>query len=240
MIEEETIVHPASLDERAADARQSEDGAIALIEEFLPFMKGRVVKYSYQLDESTREDMLNIAMSAFYEAVHSYDIKKGHFYPFANRVVCARLIDHVRMLNKHEVKSVPLETDNEDSYDAHTSAIDLASIRSYEEGLRHELLVEEIEQFKSEIAVWGITLEDLEKASPKHSQLRKLYKEIVAIAVKTPEIAQTILIKHYFPITAVVQITGYTKKMVERARTYVLASFIIETGDYDLLSEYIQ
>ena len=239
MMEEEAIVRPTSLDERAAAAKQSEEEAKSLIEEFLPFMKGRVARYSGRLDEYAREDMLSIAMSAFYEAVYSYDVERGHFYSFADRVVCARLIDQVRKHSRLAGKTVSLDSDDDDGEDTRTSLSDMISIRNYEESLRREQLAQEIEQFKSEIAEWGITLEALEKSSPKHSQLRKIYKEIASAVIKSHEITQTIAIKHYFPVSAVVKITGVPAKKIERARVYLIASFIIGTGDYELLSEYI-
>ena len=111
-MQKEPIIRPVGLDERAAGAKQSDDIAKALIGEFMPFLKGRVARYSGSLDEYEREDMLSVAMSAFYEAVHGYDIEKGHFYPFANQVVCARLIDRIRALGRRTVKTVSLDADD--------------------------------------------------------------------------------------------------------------------------------
>ena len=236
----EIIEQPASLDERAIAAKQSEDEAKTLIEEFMPFLRGRVAKYSAQYDAHVREDLLSTAMSAFYEAIQCYASDRGHFFPFANRVVCARIIDSIRKFSRHEGRTVSLSDDDDIQQSSQTAVINVISLRNYDEERRRERLVEEIEQFKSEIATWGITMESLEKSSPKHKELRNTYREIVSTVVKSPDITQTISLKRYFPIKAVSKITGIPQKKLERARTFVLASLIVKTGDYELLSEYIE
>jgi len=236
----ENIEQPTSLDERALAAKKSEDEAKTLIEEFMPFLHGRVAKYSAQYDEHLKDDFLSTAMSAFYEAVQCYDREKGHFFPFASRVVCARIIDNVRKVSRHEGRTVSLSDDDDVQQSSQTAVINVISLRNYDEERRRERLVEEIEQFKSEIATWGITMEALERSSPKHKELRNTYREIVSKVVKSPDITQTIGLKRYFPIKAVSKITGIPQKKLERARTFILASLIIKTGDYELLSEYIE
>jgi len=236
-MEEEILEQSNGLDERAVKAGQSKDEAGTLIEEFIPFLNGRVAKYTARLDIHLREDVFSAAMSAFYEAVQNYDIEKGHFFPFANRVVCARIIDHIRKISRHEGKTISLNGDDQQS--TAPTVVDLASIRNYQEERRRESLADEIEQFKTEIAAWGITLDALVQCSPKHKELRKKYKEIVSSVAEHPDIMQTISLKRYFPVCAVSKITGMPVKKIERARVYILAAIIIKTGDYELMSEYI-
>ena len=237
-IVEEMIEKPVSLNQRAIAAKTSETEAKSLIEEFMPFLRGRVARYSARFDEYIREDLLSSAMMAFYEAVHSYDADKGHFYPFANRVVCARIIDNIRKISRHEGRTVSLSEDEEQPL-TESAAINVISIRKYEAERRRELLAEEIEQFMSEAATWGITMDALVRGSPKHRELRHTYKDILSAVAESPEIMQTINVKRYFPIKAISKITGLPQKKLERARIYILASLIIKTGDYELLSEYI-
>jgi len=240
MYEEDTIEQPASLDERANKAKQSDDEAKELIEEFMPFLRGRAVRFSGRFEEHLQEDLLSTAMMAFYEAVQSYDSSRGHFFPFANRVVNARIIDQVRKLSKHEVKTIPLNLDDDEPHSSQSSAINVISMRHYDAELRRERLADEIEQFKLEAALWGITLDSLVKSSPKHRELRHTYKDILTTVAKNPDIMQTIHLKRYFPVKAISQITGLPQKKLERARTYILASLVIKTGDYELLNEYIK
>jgi RNA polymerase sigma factor len=237
MHKEERIENPAGLDQRVISAKESDSEAKALIEEFMPFLRGRVAKYSARYDEHQREDLLSTAMMAFYEAVQSFDAERGHFFPFANRVVCARIIDQMRKINRHMGKTVSLD---EDETEQQSAAINVISMRNYDAELRQKRLSEEIEMFKSEVAFWGITMEALARGSPKHKELRHTYKEIISSVINCPEIMQTIHLKRYFPIKAIAKITGLPHKKLERARTFILASLVIKTGDYELLTEYIE
>ena len=238
MIDEEILEKPVNLNQRAIVAKTSESEAKALIEEFMPFLRGRVARYSARFDDYLREDLLSTAMMAFYEAVHSYDAEKGHFYPFVNRVVCARIIDDIRKISRHEGKTISLSEDDDQPL-VESNAINVISMRKYEAERRRELLAEEIEQFRMEAESWGITMDALVKGSPKHRELRVTYRDILSTVSENPEIMQTINVKRYFPIKAISKITGLPQKKLERARIYILASLIIKTGDYELLSEYI-
>ena len=229
-----------SLDDRAVAANQSEEIAKVLIEEFLPFLRARVARYSMRFDEHIRDDILSSAMLALYEAIQKYDIDKGHFFPFADRVVCARIIDQIRIINRQEGNTVPLHDVSDNEQSAQSSAINVISIRNYDEERRRSRLAEEIEQFTSEIATWGITMANLVKNSPKHKELRKTYKKVVADIIRSPDIIQTINVKRYFPVKSIAKLTGLPQKKLERARTYIVAAIVIKTGDYELLSTYIE
>jgi RNA polymerase sigma factor len=235
----EVIEKTASLDERAVIAKQSEDETERLIEDFRPFLNARVAKYSLWSDMNQREEMFSIAMMAFYESIQKYDISKGHYFPFANRVVCERLIDYIRSIYRHEGKTVPLDEDDEERPSAQSGAIEEVSIRSYDAQRRQQSLVDEIEQFKAELTTWGITMDILTQHSPKHQKVRDTYKRVIAKICQSPDIVQTIQIKRYFPIKAVSELTGLPQKNLERARTFILASIIIKMGDYEYLSDYV-
>ena len=237
---EENVVQAASLDSRVVAAKQSESETEKLIEEFRPFLNARVTRYSSNADWDRREDLMSLAMMAFYEAIQKYDVDKGHFFPFVNRVVRARLIDGLRQLYKNEEQSVPLEEDDDEQFSSNSSAINEISMRFYDIQRRQESLAEEIEQFKLELASWGITLDELTRQSPKHRKLLETYKKTVSQVSQNIDIIQTIQMKRYFPVKAVAELTGLPRKNVERARTFILASLIIKLGDFDYLSDYVK
>jgi len=236
---EKSLEKPNGLDDRAIAAKNSEIEAKALIEEFMPFLRSRVARYSSCQGEQVHEDLVSTAMMAFYEALHSYESDKGHFFPFANRVVSARIIDHIRKFSKHEGKTVSLDEDDEDRVLTQSSAINVVSIRNYEAEQRRVQLAQEIEQFKIEAESWGITIDSLARGSPKHRELRSTYHEIILKVSEDETIMETIHLKRYFPIKAISKLSGLSQKKLERARIYILASLLIKTGDYELLSEYI-
>ena len=240
MDDEEKIVKAADLDDRVTEAKKSEVEAEKLIIEFTPFLHRQVARYSSRNDEHKSEAIFSVAMSAFYEAIMSFDAERGRFFPFADRVIRLRIIDCIRDMSRHEGKTVSLSDDDEEQQAAQSAAISEISIRNFKEERRREMLAEEIEQFQQEISTWGITMDNLVAASPKHKELRALYYRIVAVVSNDPDIMQTIMIKRYFPIKAIANITGLPPKKLERARIFVIASLTIKTGDYNLLSDFLQ
>ena len=235
----EVIETALNLDCRVGEAKGSHKAMEALIEDFKPFLHGRVVKYSLQCDAHRQEDLFSVAMVAFYEAIRSYDPEKGHFFPFVDRVVCGRIVDQLRMIYRHEGKTVPLEEEVDGQLPNALGAVDRISVFRYEENRRHEYLVDEIEQFKSELLTWGITMETLSKHSPKHRKLRDIIKSAIAITLNDDDILQTILLKRYVPVKTISKTAGVSPKKLERARTFILAAVIIKTGDYSVLSSYV-
>ena len=236
----ETIEDAANLDERAMAAKESKEKAEQLIKEFVPFLRSRAAKYCIRNDAYQREELYSTAMIAFYEAIRNYNIDKGHFYSFANKVVCGRIIDNIRKNYKHENKTLPLEDDDNEQQSPYSAAINETSIRIYENEQSQRTVADEIEQFKAELDSWGITLEALVGQSPKHKARRDECKEIVSTIAENPDILQTIQIKRYFPIKAVSVITKIPPKKLERARMFILALLIIKTGDYNYLTDYIK
>jgi len=230
----------AILNNRAITAKQSETEAGILIDEFMPFLNARVSRYTAQFSGHMRDDALSVSMIALHEAIQKYDIEKGHFFPFADRVVRARIIDHIRKVSRQERNQVSLDAEDEYGQSTQANAVNIISIRNYDEEQRRARIAEEIEQFTADIASWGITMDALAKSSPKHKELRKTYKEIVSAIADCDDIMQTIHIKRYFPIKAIAKITGLPQKKLERSRTYVIALLIIRAGDYELLSDFIE
>ena len=236
------IENAAGLDQRAAAANESEEAMERLIGDFKPFLQARAAKYSMNAGSDRQDELFSTAMIAFYESVRNYEITRGHFFPYAQRVIRARLIDHIRGLYRNEGNTVPLDPlpGDEEEYQQNESPVVIElSMRSYDRQRGNEGLIDEIEEFKAELGTWGITMESLSKNSPKHKKLRETYKQLVKKIAQNPDIVQTIQLKRYFPVKAVAEISGLPQKNVERARTYILATLIIRLGEYNLLSDYI-
>ena len=236
----EIIANAVDLDSRVAAAKESNDEMERLIEDFKPFLRARVIRYCARPDEDRREKLLSTAMMAFYEAIKSYDAAKGHFFPFADKVVKRRLIDALRGVYRDEIETVSLDEENEDQQKAHSPAVIELSLRVYDEQRRREALADEIEQFKAELTTWGITMKDLSKNSPKHQRVRDSYQLAVSEIADNADIVQTIQLKRYYPVKKISEITGLPQKNIERARIFILASLIIKFGDYENLSDYVR
>jgi len=236
----EVLDKEVNLDERAMFAKESPSEMEQLISDFRPFLRSRANRFSSRHSELQDDDLYSVAMLAFYEAINSYDDAKGHFFPFANRVVYNRIVDSIRKVYRGDGTSISLDDDEEDDItNSHSMIIEKTSIDAYNASIAQARLVEEIEQFQAELAEWGITMAVLVEQSPKHSELQKAYKRAVSEVLQDSDILQTIHIKRYFPVKAVAELTGFPQKKIERARRFILASIIIKSGDYDLLSEYV-
>lgn len=231
----EVLEKSTNLDGRAVAAKESSDEMERLIVDFRPFLRANAAKYSSPRDGVWRDDLFSTAMIAFYEAIQNYDIDKGHFFPFASRVVYRRIVDIIRKAYKYKEHTVPLEAVDGES----PSALEKVSANAYLEENRQIQLIDEIDRFQSELAEWGITMESLSKHSPKHKKQREMYKMLVSKIFQTLDIMHTIRVKRYFPIKAITKITGLSPKKLERARIFILTSLIIKSGDYVVLSEYI-
>jgi RNA polymerase sigma factor len=235
----DALIKAANIDDRAVAAKQSKEASEQLISEFKPFLENLAARYSQQYDLSLRDDLLSVVMLAFYESIKSYDVARGHFFPYVKRVARSRIIDYLRTASRHWGKTLPLEDSDETQQTTQSTAVAEASERQYESEKRQQLLVEEIEQFKRELKAWGITFDELSRQSPKQKRLREIYRRVVTEVAENHDIVQTIQLKRYFPVKAIAEITKLPPKKLERARIFVLASLIIKTGDYEILSEYV-
>ena len=228
------------LDSRAITAKQSPEEMERLIEDFKPFLNARVAKYSLRTDGNQREELFSVALVAFHEAIQKYDAAKGHFFPFANHVVCERIIDGIRSFyRQNDGKTVPIEQEDDEYPSSQSMALNKMAMRSFEAQSRQETLKYEIQQFKEELLTWGITMNSLGKHAPKHKGLLETYKQVVVQICQNPDILQTIQLKRYFPVKPIVELTGLPQKKLERGRIFIIATLIIKFGDYDYLSEYV-
>jgi RNA polymerase sigma factor len=235
----EELDRSVEIDVLALEAKESDTGMERLIERFKPFLRSSALRFSSNLGDSHQDEMYGTAMMAFYEAVQKYDSSRGHFFPLASQIVKMRLIDYIRKARRQVNTTVSLDDANEADESPQSAALAQLSIRAHADQMASERLIDEIEQLKTELAQWGISMYDLTKRSPKQRRLHAEYEAIVAKMIQSPDIIQTIQLKHYFPIKAIAEITGVSPKKLERARSYLLASLIILTGDYECLTEYV-
>ena len=227
-----------SLDERVVATVSEKGGIDALLAEFKPFIMScahRFNSLNYRIEE---DEVVSAAYIAFYEALCTYEIAKGHFLPFASTVIRCRLVDLARRESRSDPypmsASVMDETGNNES-----SATMQSAMKLFDFGVQHEMLKYEVASFKKSLEGWGIELEDLLREAPKHKSVVELYRRLTLYVLSNREIMDTVLKKKYFPIKKISDLTNTPQKKIERARKYILASILVATGDFDYLSEYI-
>jgi len=231
---DKTTSEVTTLDQRAMVAAKDNDEAERLIKEFQPYLHGQVRHYVGS-DTRNEDELYSYAMTAFYEAIASYDIDKGHFFSFAKKVVSLRLIDCMRKIYRTQKNTVSLESD-----EAPNVNMIQESIVQYQAEQEQKAIAEEIRQFCNEMENWNITMDMLVKHSPRHKALRKEYRRVAKEVAGNQDIMQTLQLKMYFPISKVSEITGVPQKKLERGRIYIIASIIIHSGDYEYLADYIR
>ncbi len=171
---------------------------------------------------------------AFYESIKSYDISKGSFFSYAQRVIKFRLIDYYRknktLLNE---KSIEEDKENKDKFFLNQS------IENYEKQDISYLRKLEIESLIGELSQYNITFKDLIKVSPKWKSTRKQYNEIINYIIKNREIIEEICLNNKIPIAKIQKNTNIPRKTIERSRKYIISVLIILLGDYQYIREYI-
>ena len=224
------------LDIRAVKAAADDKEFESLLTDFRPFMWSRASKLA--ATQSNRDELMDAAINAFYEAVKGYDSSKGHFYKYMSNAIHMRLIDQWRKISAQAV-TIPLE-DQRDDENPNISPLQRASLKAYDDFVRQHEIIDEIEEFKTELEAWELNIEKVAEHSPKHTKTRLLYRRIVDQAAAESEILHIIKSKHYFPVKKICDLTKQPPKIIERARIYILAALIIRMGDYRHLKGYVE
>jgi RNA polymerase sigma factor len=227
-----------SINERVEKVKSDKEAINLLIEEYKPFIASCVKSSTGRYMRYGEDDELSIALIAFVEAINSYNIKAGNFLPFAKNVIKRRLIDYYRKENKQS-NNISLNCFNDDENPKELDFSVQESINKFgseEQNYDRKL---EIEELKTDLAKWGITLKDLLNSSPKHTKTRKMYKEIIKYLLENNDLIEIIKQKKCLPTAEIEKRLTIPRKKIERGRRYIIASIIIALGDYQYLKEFL-
>lgn len=204
------------------------------IDNYKPFIIAYCNKSLNRYIDTDNDDEYSIALMAFFESIKSYDINKGNFFSYAQRVIKFRLIDYYRKNKKvSNEKSLEEDEDNKDKFLLNKS------IESYQRQDVSYLRKLEIENLIDELSKYNITFKELIKASPKWKSTRKQYNEIINYIIKDGEIIEEIYLNNKIPILKIQKNTSVPRKTIERSRKYIISVLIILLGDYQYIKEYI-
>ncbi len=211
------MFHRQSLESRVIEERRDNNKTSRLISEFKPFIASVAQKRAGKFLNYGVDEELSIALSAFKEAMDSFDIKKGKFLSFARRVIDMRLIDYYRRQKRKKTYSF-----DADSYQ-NTGLMDVSSAEQYKIDNEKEKRILEIIEYRAELEKWGIGLEELAEISPKNDSLRKEYIEIARAIVKKSNILNTLMETKRLPLKEIEEIAWVHRKKLERGRIYIIA-----------------
>lgn len=210
--------------EAVYEARESEEAFEELLKSNSEHIKYTIYRTIHRIVTES-DDEWSIAVSAFWEAVSSFDESKGDFLHFADVVITRRIIDNIRQNVRHG-QEIPVDPDEA-----------LSNIPS-------EYTVEDMTRFEIEalsivLREYGICFTDLVSSSPKSGKTRTACAAAVCSILDNDTVSETVRQSHALPMKIIEEISSVPRKTLERHRKYIIAAFEIMRGDYPELSEYM-
>ncbi|MEW6308670.1 MAG: RNA polymerase sigma-I factor [Bacillota bacterium] len=216
----------ARLAQRARDG----DGAAReeLLREYAPFACRVAARACGRFVVAGQDEEASIALIALNEAVDAHREERGSgFLPFAETVIKRRLIDHFR--RERGRREVPLsEFDEEDADGGTINPVELkaATARPETEAEVVERRLE-LEAYATQLARYGLTLEDLVRVSPKHEDARLRAIAVARVLFHDAGLRGHLVARGELPLKALAEKSGVSEKTLERQRKYIIAVAVI-------------
>lgn len=209
------------------DARQD------LLAQYTPLVVKVASGITGRYIEAGRDEEVSIGLLALNEAIDKYDPTRGaSFFSFAHLVISNRLKDYLRGKKTRELPASVL--------DEQASALDYRlAWQQYQEANHRENRRSEVIQYIQELAEYKLDLHQLASATPKHRQARERALEAAQLLAASADLAQHVKTKKELPLKEMDGKLNVSRKTLERQRKYIIALFIILTGDYSYLTEYL-
>jgi RNA polymerase sigma factor len=179
----------------------------------------------------SNDDELSVALEAFNDAVDKFDLRTDmSFYSYARLLMRNSLIDYFRRQPK--VRMAPLSTDE---------PVGEISWLKYKQELDQQERVYDIQRFKEEIGSFDLSLGDLVRGSPHHTDTRESLRRIASRIAGEKELVTKIYRQKKLPLKEIEALTGMNRKTLEYWRKYLLSLIIVLTQEeLSSLKEYIQ
>ncbi len=193
------------------------------------------------------DDEWSVALLAFLAAVRGYDETKGSFRGFAGVVIRRRIVDHVRSNWNHgaEVPVTPDAFDGElpgedaDSVDLQVQSQVVAdSVAASDRDLSTRTR-EEIEEAQATLQRYGFSFFDLTECSPKAEKTKRACAFAVLTLMGNPVMLDQLRRGRMLPMKELSATSGVSRKTLDRYRRYIIAAAEILSGDYPILSAYV-
>ncbi|UHA75050.1 RNA polymerase sigma-I factor [Paenibacillus sp. 481] len=180
------------------------------------------------------DDEASIALIAFNEAIDRYDSAAGKsFERYAALIIRNRLIDYFRKQGK--VQDIPFSS-GDDADDASGYLDDVPEL-SYAETAgaldvfarqNEELaLAQEIMRYDEQLALYGISLEELADCCPQHHDTRQQCIEIAERTCAAHVMLESLLRTRQLPLKALLEHVKVSRKTLERHRKYIIALVLV-------------
>lgn len=227
-----------NIDEDVLRAQKERDYLEEFIKEYEVFILHTAHKGAGQYI-TKRDDQWSVALSAFHEAIRSYDFEKGAFLPFAETVIRRRLYDYARKEGRHDCEvlidsyTIENDVDGEDSSVKYEVMTKTAANQEPDARL-------EIQMISETLSEYGITFMELAEASPKAGKTKTVCGSAVRYLVENPVLLGEMRRTKTLPLKIMEKSRNLPRKVLERHRKYIIAGAEIISGDYPILSEYLR
>lgn len=229
------------LDYLALEASDNQIALNQLIEqhEFYIIKCASAVTHHY-IDKS--DDEWSIALMAFVEAIHSYDLNKGSFLSFAKLVIRRRIVDYIRNQSKHSIEiSVDPYVFDTDAADNETDvSIQLAVADQVSQENNQNSINLEISAINDVFLNYGFTFFDLADCSPHAKKTKISCAKAVNFMLNNRLLTIEMSKSKQLPLKIIEKNAKVPRKILERHRKYIIAAIEILSGEYPKLAEYLR
>ncbi|TYQ16137.1 UNVERIFIED_CONTAM: RNA polymerase sigma factor [Acetivibrio alkalicellulosi] len=204
------------------------------ISQYTPFIIRVTSKAMGKYIDTRNNDEFSIAMSAFNEAINSYDLTKNYnFFLFSEQVIKRRLIDFLRR-NKHS-NEYPFSYFNENQ-EFSEKYLSLDTDFSFEDVESRE----EINKYKMSLEEFGISFMDLALSVPKHQDSRKMCMSIAKVLADDDTLFEILLKNKSLPRKELKKKVKVHSRTLGNNRRYIIALCLILRSNLDLSKRYIK
>lgn len=209
-----------NINERVETAKKDQYEREKLIADYTPFIKKQLSSFLHKYIDDRNSDELSIGLIAFNEAIDCFNCDKGSFLNFSSLLIKRRITDYLR--KNHSVSAIPIDLycEKSDNYEDENRMIEMIS-------------------FKNLLSLYNITMNDLVKESPKHSDTREMALKIAQTICDNEKLLNQLVNKKTIPVKEIIKILNINKKTVERHRKYIIALVIIINEDLPVLKQYL-
>ena len=192
------------------------------------------------------DDEWSVALLAFLAAVRGYDTEKGSFRGFAGVVIRRRIVDYIRVEGRRapEVAVTPGAFDGElEEEDAAGVNLEVQSRVATESMAADADLSartrEEIMEIQATLQRYGFSFFDLTECSPKAEKTKRQCAYAVLSLTGNPVMLNQLRHTRMLPMKELIDLSGVPRKTLDRYRRYIIAAAEILSGDYPILSAYL-
>ncbi|CCO09293.1 RNA polymerase sigma-I factor [Desulforamulus hydrothermalis] len=195
-----------------------------LIAEAKPYIQTTCSKVCGRLLAWGRDDELSVGLMAFNEAIDRFTEKRNMpFWGFARLVIKSRLADHFRREARHRHRPLEYQATAELPVCLETTQ----AWEDYWQAAEARERQEEVLDFQKELSLFGITINELVEASPKHRDTRENLLAVAKQVAEQPALLAHLMRTKRLPVKELALSSGLHRKTIEKGRRYIIAMALL-------------